>query len=301
MIAQLAVLFAPLAAILVNELSVEPAMRILYFFSFVSMTTKFILLYRYGDETEIGRTRLRETAGMSIWNIMRGYGEIFRRLFSSRNMILALVITTVFSIIWLISGNFFGLYVTKTLLIPDHFLAYFPILRAIISITFLYLLQPRLERIGFRFPMLIGLSLYIISTILLIFTPEISEMFEPFLTQLLAGTSLMDNLPVNLLPVLAVLPVLALFILIDSIGYCFVAPRSDSLIQLLIEPSERARIRGLMMVIVLGFTFPFGYLAGWLSEMNRRYPFVLIVTFIFLMFIIIAASRKRLESINKDA
>jgi len=300
MIAQLAVFFAPLAAILVNEFSVVPAMRILYFFSFISMTTKFILLYRYGDETGIGRTRMQETAGMSIWKIMRGYGEIFKRLFSSRDMILALVITTIFNIIWLVSGNFFGLYVTRTLLIPEHFLAYFPILRAVISVTFLYLLQPKLERLGFRFPMLIGLFLYAASTFLLINTPEIALTFESILTGSTISDVLLNFLSIDSLSVLSGLLVLAGFILIDSIGYCFVAPRSDSLIQILIEPSERARIRGLMMVIVLGFTIPFGYLAGWLSEINRRYPFILIVAFIILIFIIIAASKKRLEIINKS-
>ena len=294
MIAQLAVFFAPLAAILVNELSLVPAMRILYFFSFLSMTAKFILLYKYGDETEVGRTRLRDTAGMSLWSIMRGYGGIFKRIFSSRDMILSLVITTVYSIIWLISGNFFGLYVTKTLGIPEHFLAYFPILRAIISVIFLYLLQPRLERFGFRYPMLIGLLLYMISTTLLIFTPETAGILEPVLAGYAAGT-----VPGNFSPVGALI-VLAVFILIDSIGYCFVMPRSDSLIHILIEPSERARIRGLMMVIVLGFTFPFGYLAGWLSEIDRRYPFVLIVSFIILMFVIIAAGKKRLDAIYKS-
>jgi len=77
-------------------------------------------------------------------------------------------------------------------------------------------------------------------------------------------------------------------------------PRTDSLTQILIEPSERARINGLMMVIVLGLSIPFGYLAGWLSDMDRRYPFILISAFLVVMFIIISASKKRLESIQNS-
>ena len=55
-----------------------------------------------------------------------------------------------------------------------------------------------------------------------------------------------------------------------------------------------------MMVIVLGLSIPFGYLAGWLSEMDRRYPFVLIGAFLVLMFAIIASNKKRLDAMKKN-
>ena len=270
MIAQLSVIFTPLAAVLINQFSIVPAMRIIFFFSFISMTLKFFLLFKFGGETEVGRTRLNETAGMTIWQVMSGYGEIYKRIFASRDMILALMITTIFSITGMVSGSFFGLYVTGTLLIPAHFLAYFPILRSIIIAAFLFLLQPRLEKIGFRYPMLIGLVIFMISTTLLIFTP-------------------VDTLYV-----------LVIYIVLEAIAFSFVVPRSDSLTQLLIEPSERARIRGLMMVIVLGLSIPFGYLAGWLSDMDRRFPFILIVVFFVLMFAIIAVNKKRLEAVRQN-
>jgi len=268
LIAQLAVFFAPLAAILVTRLSIIPAMRIMYFFAFISMTIKFIILYRFGDETEVGRTRMRETAGMSLWQIMSGYREIFKKILVSHDMILALVITTIFSITGVISGNFFGLYVTGTLLIPEHMLAYFPILRSIVIVSFLFFLQPKLGRFGFRNPILIGLIIFLASNTLLIFTP-------------------VDNLLM-----------LFVYIFLDALAYSFVVPRCDSLSQLLIEPSERARIRGLMMVIVLGLSIPFGYIAGFLSDVDRRLPFVLIAAFMALMFVIIALNKKKLEAMR---
>jgi len=269
-IGQSAVIFAPLAAIMVNQMSVVPALRILYFFSFLSMTTKFIILYKYGNETRVGRTRMTETKNMSIWQIMSGYGYIYKRIFASPNMILSLLMMTIFNIIWMVSGSFFGLYVAGTLQIPEHFLAYFPIIRSFVIVLFLYLLQPRLDKFGFRNPMLIGLVIFISSIVLLIMTPVGS------------------------------LPILFAFIVVDAVAYSFVVPRSDSLTQLLIEPSERARIHGLMMVIVLGLSIPFGYLAGWLSEMDRRYPFILIGLFLVTMLVIIAVSKKRLAAIQES-
>jgi MFS family permease len=266
LIGQAAVIFAPLAAVMVNQLSVIPALRILYFFSFVSMTIKFILLYKYGDETKVGKTRMQETKDMSIWQIMSGYGGIYKRIFASRNMILALVMMTVFSITGMISGSFFGLYITGTLLIPEHFLAYFPLIRAFVVALFLYLLQPKIDKFGFRNPMLIGLIIFIAGITLLILTPAES------------------------------LHMLIVYIFIDAVAFSFVMPRTDSLTQILIEPSERARINGLMMVIVLGLSIPFGYLAGWLSEMDRRYPFILIGAFLVAMLVIVTACKKRLAA-----
>jgi len=269
MIAQLAVIFAPLAAIMVNRLSIIPAMQILYIFSFLSMTLKFFLLYFLGDETKVGKTRLAETKDMSLWQVMSGYGGIFKKIFASKDMILALVLTTIFSIVGMVTGSFFGLYVTGTLLIPEHFLAYFPILRALVIAVFLYLFQPKLDKLGFRSPMLIGLVIFVACYVLLIFTPVKS------------------------------LSILFIVVFLEAIAFSFVVPRNDSLIQILIEPSERARIRGLMMVIVLGLSIPFGYLAGFLSEINRRYPFALVAMFLVLMFIIIAVSKKKFDSISK--
>ena len=268
MIFQISVIFAPIAAIMISNLSIVPAMRILFVFSCISMTLKFIILFKFGDETEVGRTRLRETAGMSIWRIMSGYGDIYKRIFASPEMILALVITTIFSITGMIAGNFFGLYVTGTLLIAEHLLAYFPIIRSVVVASFLFLLQPRLEKFGFRNPMLIGLSIYLVSLVLLILTP------------------------------VDAMSILVIYVALDAVAFSFVMPRSDSLTQILIEPSERARIRGLMMVIVLGLSIPFGYLAGYLSDMDRRFPFILITLFLVMMFIIIALNKKRLEAVK---
>jgi len=234
------------------------------------MTIKFIILYKYGDETEVGRTRMRETKDMSIWQIMSGYGEIYKRIFASRDMILALLLTTIFSITGMIFGSFFGLYVTGTLLIPEHFLAYFPIIRSLVIAAFLYLLQPKIDKFGFRNPMLIGIFIFTASLLLLILTPVGS------------------------------MSLLIVFTIIDAVAFSFVIPRTDSLTQILIEPSERARISGLMMVIVLGLSIPFGYLAGWLSEMDRRYPFILSGAFLVVLFVIIVASKKRLEAIKNS-
>jgi MFS family permease len=261
----LAVIFAPVAAILVNRLTIVPAMRIIYLFTFLSMTAKFILLYIYCDETEVGKVRKRETAGMSIWKVMGGYGQIFKRIFASHDMVLALVFAAIFGITNMVMGTFFGLFTTGRLLIAEHYLAIFPILRSLIIAFFLFVVLPRLDRFGFRLPMLTGLLFYAACHTVLILSPK------------------------------ETLYVVFIYIFLEAVAFSLVMPRCDSLIVLLIEPSERARIRGLMTVVVLAFSIPFGYLAGWLSDADRRLPFVLNITIFVVAFIIIAANKKRLD------
>jgi Na+/melibiose symporter-like transporter len=267
---QLAVIFAPLSAILVNQLTIVPAMRILYIFSFLSMTAKFIILNMYCHETQTGVVRKRETEHMSLLKIMSGYGHILRRVLASRDMALALTISTIFGITSMIMHSFFGLYTTGNLLIPEHFLAYFPILRSVIIALFLFMVQPKLSRFGFRNPMLTGILFYAASHAALLLSPK-GNLLMPFL-----------------------------YIFLEACGHSLVMPRRDSLVALFVDPEERARINSVIMMITLGGAIPFGYLAGWLSDMDRRLPFMLNAIIFALAFIVIAANKNRLSRTNES-
>jgi len=260
---QMSVVFAPFAALLVDGLTIVPAMRILYLFSFFSMTAKFVVLYRFCDETKTGRVRKRETAGMSIFAILFGYGKIFTRVFSSSSMVLALVISACFTMIG-IAGNFFGLYVTNELSLPEGYLAYFPILRAVVITFFLFVVQPRVSRLGFRRPMLAGVLCYVAGHAALIFVNK--ESFAASLATALA------------------------FVFLEACAFSLVMPRKDAIVALFVQPGERARIVSVMMFVTLAISIPFGYLVGWLSDMDRRLPFLLNLVIFAVSFVIIAAS-----------
>ncbi|MCL2057115.1 MAG: MFS transporter [Oscillospiraceae bacterium] len=267
---QLAVVFAPFSGLLVNRLGIVATMRIIYLFTFVSMTAKFVILYFYSTETGIGETRMKETGGMSLFAVMSGYGAILRRILSSADMRLALVVSATLSIASLIMGNFFGLLTTHDLMVPQHFLAYFPILRSIIILVFMFGIQSGLSRFGYKGPMLAGGGFYFASHIVLILSPR-GNLIVPFV-----------------------------YIFLEACAHALVMPRRDSIMILLVDPAERARIFSIMTVLVLAVNIPFGYFAGWLSEIDRRLPFGLDIAIFVLVFFIIAGS-KRLSAGNLDA
>ena len=66
-------LFAPIAALLVSQFGLVPAVRVLYLNAFVIISAKIVLLYRLTTETAVGRLRREQTRGVSAWLLLREY------------------------------------------------------------------------------------------------------------------------------------------------------------------------------------------------------------------------------------
>ena len=151
----------------------------------------------------------------------------------------------------MVSTNFFGLYVTQRLGLSENFLALFPILNAAVMLVFMVGIQHRLNAAKFRVPLWIGLGLYCAAALVLILSPVKSLGF------------------------------VLLYVFFAALAAALVNPRKDALLQLNIAPQERARLNALIMASTIALSSPFGYLAGLLSDLDRRLPFVLS----FLLFI----------------
>ena len=177
----------------------------------------------------------------------------------NKEIMKVLIVSVILYITNLVSTNFFSLYVTQELGIASRYLAFFPILNAAVMLIFLIGIQHRLEFVKFRIPMWSGLVLYAAAAILLILAP--------------IGNIL----------------VIIIYVFVVAVAGALVMPRKDALIQLSINPEERARINALIMSFTIAFSSPFGYFAGWLSSIDRRLPFVFTFT-IFIVAIIIVGS-----------
>jgi len=261
---QLSVFFAPLSGLLVSKLSLVPAVRILYLFAFISMNAKFILLLKYSDETKIGLIRMRESSGMSIFRLLSGYGVIAKKILNSAEMLTAFAVNVFLAITTGVMQNFFGLYTTLNLLIPEYYLSIFPIIRSAILLCFLFFIQPRASRLGFKIPMIMGVVLYVLSHAILLLSPATGAV--------------------------AVFFAMA-YTVLEACAHGLVLPRKDSIMALFIEEQERARIVSVMTMAVFAVNIPFAYLSGYLSDINRRLPFILNVIVFAAMFILIISNR----------
>lgn len=252
-----AIFFAPVSGLLISSFTVVPVVRVLYLVFAVNMMIKAFITFRYCKETRQGRIRMAETKDTPALQMLYEYKDLIPKVLGNKEVMKVLTVSVILHITNLVSTNFFSLYVTQRMGIADRYLAFFPILNAAVMLIFMVGIQHRLESVKFRIPMWVGLALYAACALLLILAP--------------AGS----------------MPFIIIYVFVGAIAGALVMPRKDALLQLNINPKERARINALIMSFTIAFASPFGYFAGWLSSIDRRLPFVFTFTIFIAAMIIV--------------
>lgn len=261
MCGMLSVFFSPLAVILVGKHDVVPVMRWLYFIAAISMLAKFLLLYHFGGETQIGKKRMEETRNLSYFSMMKGYDRVFLTMIKSGKMRLVVYFMALTNIIQIATTNFFSLYVTEQIHLSDELVAVFPVIRTIVMIAFVIGLQNLFQKLRMKASLQIGFLMYIASHLLLLLTPE-----------------------KNLLLVMG-------YTILEAAAYAVIIPRKDALMAHYVEPKERSRIYALYNVLMIGISAPFGSLIGWMFDLHPALPFLFNIGIFILCIFLTMASR----------
>ncbi|HJZ45916.1 MAG TPA: MFS transporter, partial [Roseiflexaceae bacterium] len=267
---QLVGFMAPLAGVIIGIFSLVPTMRALYAFAAVMFTLKPIVTYWMTQETAQGKVRMHETRAQSVFDLLREYTQVVRDLFHAPQTLYTAGITLVLSITTLISANFWAILVTEKLHIPAQDLGAFPFVKSAIILGFYFVVMPRITKMHYKLPMVIGFLGYIASQVLLISAPD-------------QGYRLL---------------IVSAFL--EACSFALISPLVGEMTVLTIDPKERARIQSILYVGVILFTSPFGWIAGTLSGLNKDLPFILnIVLFTIgaaLAYLAGQASQKRLAA-----
>ena len=245
-----AIFFAPLSGLLVNAYSVVPVVRVLYVLFSLTMLSKSLITLKFCKETKQGQIRRAETKGVSVFHMLGEYRHLIPKLLRDKGVLKAVAVSVILYITNMVSTNFFSLYVTQRLGLSENVLALFPILNAAVMLVFMVGIQHRLSSTRFRAPLWVGLGLYCLAAVVLILSPADSLGF------------------------------VLVYVFVAAVAAALVNPRKDALLQLNIDVQERARLNALIMASTILLSSPFGYLAGWLSSLDRRLPFA----FTFLLF-----------------
>ncbi len=261
-----AIFFAPLSGLFVNSYSVVPVVRVLYFVFAMTMVAKTIITFKFCHETRQGKIRMAETRNVSVFQMLGEYRHLIPGLLRNRGVLKAVAVSVILYIVNIVNTNFFSLYVTQRLGLSENLLAVFPILNAAVMLIFMVGIQHRISVAKFRVPLWIGLALYGVAALLLIFTPANNVGF------------------------------VFLYVFVSAVAAALVNPRKDALLQLNINPQERARLNALIMASTIALSSPFGYLAGWLSSVDRRLPFAFtLVLFVIAMLVICRVQEPQVE------
>lgn len=236
---------APLAGILVARYSLVPTMQVLYLFAAVMFTLKAVATYLMTVETAQGEVRIVETRGQSIFAVLSEYRGVVRDVLQRPQTLYTAGIMLIIAIVGLINGSFWAIIVTEKLNVPPENLSIFPFIRSAIALGFFFFATPRMSRLDFKWPMVIGFLAFALGQILLVTAPEQGYAF------------------------------LVLSVFVDACAYAAISPLVDKLIVLTIDPQERARIQSILYVGIILLTAPFGWIAGTLSSINKNLPFLL--------------------------
>ena len=251
--ADFSALFAPIAALLVSNLGLEPAVRILYLNAFAIMSLKIWLLYRYTTETATGAVRMEQTRDVSIWRSLREYRGVLTLIIRSKGTLFSLGIAALVGAVTLVNGTFWQIVINQHLGVPDALLPFFPMVRSILSVIFFFTIIPLLTHArNLRLPTLLGFGVYLAGQALLVAIPSPDG----------AATS-------------SVYALLAVCLLLDAFGGGILYMLSESLVALHVDKHERSRVMAIQRTCVMLVTAPFGWISGWLSSMDRTWPFIL--------------------------
>jgi hypothetical protein len=208
-------------------------------------TLKAIVTYLATEETAQGKVRLHETRDQSMLHVLREYKGVLHDLLRTPQTLYTASIMLVISIASLIGGSFWAIIVTEKLHIPAEHIAVFPFIKSAITLVFFFTVTPRLSKMHFKAPMVIGFLGFAASQVVLITAPELGY------------------------------PSLILSAFLDACSFAAVGPLVDRMTVLTIRARERARIQSILSVGIILLTSPFGWIAGTLSEINKDLPFVL--------------------------
>jgi hypothetical protein len=259
--------FAPLAGLLIKSFSLVPTMRGLYLFAAVMFTVKCISTYRLTKETTQGKIRMHATEHQSVFSVLGEYKGVLGEVLRTPQTLYTAGIMLILSICMLINGTFWAIIVTEKLHIPAQNLALFPFVKSVIMLAFFFVIIPRMRRLHFKIPLVLGFAGFVLSQLLLITIPE-------------KGYGL-----------------LLISILLEACSTATVSPLVDQMTVRTVDPKERARIQSILYVGIILLTSPFGWIGGMLSEANKNLPFVLNIFLLaaggLLAYIAGEAARKR--------
>jgi len=260
-------LFAPIAAVLVANFGLEPAVRLLFINAAVVMTAKVIWLYRWSRETRQGEIRMAQTRDESIWRLLAGYRGAVRLLLRSRGSILALVLAALVAAVTLVNSTFWQVVISQRLHVPDELLPFFPMLRSLLSIVLLFTVIPRLSHgRDLKAAALWGFGIYLAGQLVLVMIPAAQGQAD-----------------------LQTYALLGVCLVLDSFGAAMVFMLSESLVALHVDEAERSRVMAVQRTVIMLAAAPFGWISGWLSGMDRTWPFWLTAALLLIGLVLSAA------------
>lgn len=257
-------IFTPISGFFINRFGVVPAMRGIYLFGCISMTTMFLLRNYMVEETHIGKELMKLHSTISLKEKLQDYVNAMKYMFTNplTFIVLLIMILTNFQL----SFQFFNaVYLKDTLKLSAAMTSLYPSLSAIVNLIVYFIFIPKLMKRPSSKGLILGLALLTLGSILFLMVKPGGYMLFVFSIILTASGNILMNI------------------------------FRDTLWNNVIGESERAKIFSACQGIISIIAIPSGIIAGTLYKSKSIYPFIgsAIIFFTTLIFAIVASRVER--------
>ncbi|MFC0470658.1 MFS transporter [Halalkalibacter kiskunsagensis] len=259
-------LFAPLAGILVSQMSLVPAVRTMYFIAFISMTLMFIIRHFTTQESEIGIRKRQESGAMNISNSLKLYVKTVIEITKNKQLLIIFSVYILFQFQLVMQNTYLSIYLVDVLSFRDSTIAIFPAISSVCMLILLLVVIPRFRQELHLHYMIIGFGLSIIALLLLITAQQGNIIVVIASTILLAAGLLLSN------------------------------PYLETAVANAIEDDNRANMFSILQVIVLLFISPAGIIGGVTYKVDPKIPFILMMCALLISIVLMySITRKTMQ------
>jgi hypothetical protein len=181
------------------------------------------------------------------------YRGVLPLILRSKGTLFSLGIAAIVGAVALVNGTFWQVVINQHLGVPDPLLPFFPMVRSVLAVVFFFTVIPWLTHgRHLQRPTLWGFLSYLGGQVLLVLIPAA------------AGG-----------PGWSTYALLGVCLLLDAFGASILFMLAESLVALHVDRDERSRVMAIQRTVVMLVTAPFGWISGWLSGIDRTWPFIL--------------------------
>lgn len=255
-------LFAPIAGILVAQLTMVPAVRIMYILAFISMTLMFIIRHLTTTESELGIRKREEFGEMKIGRLLGEYVRTVRDIARNKKLLIIFFVYVLFQFQLVMQNTYLSIYLVDVLSFRDSTIAIFPAISSFCMLILLIVVVPRLKQERHEGYMVLGFGLSIAALLFLITAKQGDIVVIGISTILLAA------------------------------GLLFANPYLETAVANEMEDDNRANMFSILQVVVLLFISPAGIIGGITYNIDPKIPFLLMIIALFLSMILILLNKK---------
>lgn len=247
MMGALCTLFVPISGLLINRLSLVPAMRWMYLFAAASMFAAALGKLVFVRETTVGREMMKRRRQQV--NPFRVFPRQARLLLANRRLLALFGLNLVLQFALNVNNLFYFPYLTQYLRFTELQVSFFPFITTAISLAIYFLVIPRIQ----------NMMNSLLRSVLLYCAGALALLGAALLGRQLAYAC----------------------VLLWAVAAAIMSPVLNTTIANAIEDDMRSELLSFFNVLSMLCMFPAGAFGGWLYGLSPLFP----VVFVFAMYL----------------